>query len=426
MMKRILALRKEPIIAGSFLMTAGSFLVNIGNYFFNLLMGRLLTPNDYGMLASLISLSVIISIPSAIITTMATKFSADFFARKENLKITRLARKFTYYTALGSIVIFTLFVIFNPILQNFLKIYDSRLIIITGIMVAFGLVSSVNGGIFRGLLFFKLITLLNLLSVAIKLFLGWYLVNINYAVFGALLAIFISYILPWIISFWPIREFFIEKTKKTFNLRKKILSFGLPTLSVTMSSTLFLSSDLILVKHYFSGEEAGIYAATSIMGKAIFYALAPVSAVFFPIIAQRFAKGRRLAKEVILSLLLTTVPGIIAVSFYLLNSSFVVKLFFPKPAYLATTSIVGFYAIYMFFYSLAFLFINFFLAIEKAKLSYLALFISFLQITLIVLFHNSLLQVILASIFSIILLLTFFALYLGKISWSRIRKTILS
>lgn len=425
MIKKILALRKEKIISGSFWLSGGTFLVNVGNYFFNLLMGRLLTPVEYGILATLISLSIIVSIPNTVIATVITKFSADFFAKRERPKISRLARKFTYYTALGSAAIFFSFVVFHQLIQSFLKIDDSRLVILTGAMVGFGLISSVNNGIFRGLLLFKLMTFFSILGMIIKLFLSWYLVSLNYAVFGALLAIFVSYALPWIISFWPIRDFFREKSKQLFGLRKKVLSFSLPTFSSTIFATLFLSSDLILVKHYFSGEEAGIYAATSIMGKAIFYALAPIANVFFSVIAQSFAQGKKLFKETILSFLLTVIPGLIAVSIYFFKSELIIKIFFPKKEYLATADILGPYAVYIFFYSLTFLFINFFLATERIKMSLLALLGVFLQISLIIFLHQSLLQVILVCLLVITLLLLLFILYSIKSLWQRKEQALL-
>lgn len=415
MKKKLLNLFKKPLIAGSLWLTFGNFFSSFGNYLFNLLMGRLLTAEDYGALASLISLSIFISLPTSIITMILVKFSATFYAQKKFAQITRLAKKFSLYGTLGGFLIFVFFIVANSFLQDFLKIYDQRPFIVMGLLIWFGLIGAVNTSLLQGLLKFKVIAVLGILTVIVKLILGWYFVKINFNIFGPLLALLLASILTWLITFIPLKRFYQADSQVKFGLRKKILSFSFPTFATTATATLFLSTDLILVKHYFPPQEAGIYAAVSVMGKVVFYALSPISQVCFPVIAQRFAKGKKWLRDTALALLLIGLPGIIGLSIYFLFPQLVIKIFFPKEIYRQTASLIILYASYMLIFSFSSLLTNVYLAVEKAKLIYLALGIAILRLASIVFLHQNLSQVIWVSIVTAGLLLAAYLAYLGKL-----------
>lgn len=415
MKNKITTFIKKPLIAGSLWITIGNFLTSFGNYLFNLLMGRMLSAEDYGALASLISLSIFISLPTSIIMMILTKFSATFFAKKEYPKITRLAKKFSLYTAFGGFLIFVLFIVSSPFLQKFLKIYDYRPFIVMGLLIGFGLIAAVNGSILQGLLKFKLISLLGILTMVIKLVLGWYFVTLNFKVFGPLLALLLGGIVTWLISFIPLKRFYRQDSKTKFGLRQKILSFSFPTFATTAAATLFLSTDLVLVKHYFPAKEAGLYAAASVMGKVVFYALGPIAQVCFPVIAHHFAKGKKWLKDTTIALFLIGLPGLIGLSIYFLFPQLVIKIFFPKEIYRQTASLISLYATYMLIFSFNSLLTNVYLAVEKTKLTYLALVVAIFRLLSIICLHQSLSQVIWLSIFSAGLLLVVFLSYFGQL-----------
>jgi O-antigen/teichoic acid export membrane protein len=271
-------------------------------------------------------------------------------------------------------------------------------------MIGIGLVTSINQGVYRGLLLFKALSLLGLLSVAVKLVVGWILVSNNIAVFGALFAIFLSSLIPWAVSFKLILKYFKIPVTGSMGIGGRIFAFSIPTFAIIAASTFYLNADLLLVKHYFSPHDAGVYAAAALMGKTIFYVLSPVSVVLFSLISQRFAVKKNTNREALLSLLITVCGGICALIVFLFFPEFVVHLFFPSEGYNNTIDYIFSYGIYIFLYSIIFLLLNFFLAIEKNMAAYAGLFFSLLQIILIFLFHESLTEVINVSIFSVGLL----------------------
>jgi O-antigen/teichoic acid export membrane protein len=64
----------SQLISGSLVMTLGTAVAGVFNYLYHLFMGRMLGPVDYGILASLISLAYLLSVPTATLNLVIVKF----------------------------------------------------------------------------------------------------------------------------------------------------------------------------------------------------------------------------------------------------------------------------------------------------------------------------------------------------------------
>jgi len=60
---------------------------NVGNYVFHVFMSRSLGPADYGILASLLSVFLIVSVPVGAIQTSINKYTSNFTAQGQYEKI---------------------------------------------------------------------------------------------------------------------------------------------------------------------------------------------------------------------------------------------------------------------------------------------------------------------------------------------------
>ena len=86
----------------AFIMMIAMTLSNFFNYLYQLLMGRFLTPKEYGELFSLLSLFYIFSVLFTTINTSITKFTAVYGVNKEYGKIKGILIKATKsFTLLG-------------------------------------------------------------------------------------------------------------------------------------------------------------------------------------------------------------------------------------------------------------------------------------------------------------------------------------
>ena len=101
------------------------------NYLFNIIVGRLLGPGEYGAVVSLFSVLVIISVPIATIQTVIAKYTADFNAKNENSKIKHLIVGVSKQLFIGNTILFVLIIIFSglPALVGLLSILPGKRIL---------------------------------------------------------------------------------------------------------------------------------------------------------------------------------------------------------------------------------------------------------------------------------------------------------
>lgn len=191
---------------------------------------------------------------------------------------------------------------------------------------------------------------------------------------------------------------------------KKMLIFSFPVLVQSFAITSLYTSDIILVKHFFSSFDTGIYASLSTLGKIIFFGTSPIASVMFPLVSQKQSKGEGYRKIFIYSLLATSILAFIALVIYWLVPELAIRLLYGS-AYLEATNLLVWFGIFMTLFTLSSLVINYNLSLGKMKIVIFPLVAAILQIILIWFYHYSLFEVILISIGVSALLLTALLIY---------------
>lgn len=161
------------------------------------------------------------------------------------------------------------------------------------------------------------------------------------------------------------------------------------------------NADLMLVKKFMEPENAGLYGALILMGKSIFYVLAPLVAV-----AYSFFTGSETRDDSQRILLLLTglfsLAGVGAFAVYWFFPDLIISILFGSQ-YLVLRSLLWWSAMYGFLYSLVMLFGHFLMAKSSwwGGVSILALVF---QIGVIYFFHTSIEQVVKLTILSLLIL----------------------
>lgn len=414
MKKKIYKLISHPLISGGTVIMIGSMAANVFNYLFNLSMGRLLTVVEYGILASLISLFNIFVVFSTSITTVFSKFSATFIVKNKNDHIGILFKKGTLLIGLIGFLISLLIIVTNSSIANFLKITDNFLIDLIAVTLFFTFLSSIAYGILQGLFRFVNYSIVYVLAMLSKLVLAIILVFLGFRIFGAIWAILISTIIAYLIAIYSLKNFFHKDNTEEIilpNLHREIVSYGLPVLLSSIGLTLISTVDIILVKHFFSGVIAGQYAALSLMGRSIFFIVAPINLVFFTLIAQKKERNESLSGTILISVAFTALPCIILSGIYFLLPGLILHIFFPAREYLMLAPYLGPFSIFILFYTFSNLLNSYYLSVGQTKVYILTMIAAILEILYIVFYHNSLLQVVNGLIFLSFLLLISLLIY---------------
>jgi len=402
---------KHPLIYGSSIVVFGGLLANFFNFLYNLFMSRTLSVTEYGTLASIISL---ITFPTLFVTAVnpvIIRFAGDFFVKEELMLLKGLYFKFFRFLLTIGIVIFIFLVAFISQIAHFFHVTNYLILLFADIIILLSFISVVNLSFLQAKLAFGLQVGVSLVTTIVKLILGLLFVFLGYSVTGAVGAILISGLSGYFISFLPLRFLFFNKSKMPDIQTKELFHYGIPSVLTLLGLISFISTDIILVKHFFDPIQAGQYAGLSLVGRVIFFMTAPIGNVMFPIIVQKHTKGLHFSNTFKMSLVLVVVPSLLLTLMYFLFPDFMVIFFLKRQQYLAVAPLLALFGLYMTFYSMLYLLANFYLSIKKTKIYIPILIGALLQIVLITIYHQNFMQIIMMSFVLILLLVIGFLVY---------------
>lgn len=384
-------IKNNRLVRGSFILFIGSLIVNISNYFFHFTMGRMLGPSDYGILASLLSVLYLVSVFSGTLSTVTAKFTSDFFSAGSFGKIHLLIKKLTQKFFWAGLAVFLIFLLAAKFIAQFLKIESASLIIIIGAFSLILFLISLNRGVIQGLQKFGHLAINLSIEALLKLVLAIIFVILGWRVFGPLTAVLSAGLFAYLISFTPLNFLF----KKSFQPidKKKLILYSLPTLFIMLFLVSLYNADIILVKHFFSAREAGLYSALSILGKIVLFAPGAITQAMFPMAAYLRRRKKDPSKILKQTLILTSLIALVILISYFIFPKYLVMILFGGQ-YLEISSYLFFFGLIFFLFSLISIFISFFLAIHKLKFVYFLALIALAEVCLIIFFHQSILEII--------------------------------
>ncbi|TSC88557.1 MAG: Capsular polysaccharide biosynthesis protein [Microgenomates group bacterium Gr01-1014_7] len=405
-MKKIFNFIKHPLFSGSAIMVLGSNSINLLNYIYHLVIGRMLGPAFYGELAALISLMGLLGIIPGSLSLVIIKYVSG---AKNEREVAILIHWLKTKVFKISLIFFIFIIVISPALASFLHINKLSYLFLIALASLFAIQTLLNRSILQGLLKFKEMMLSVFLENGAKLLVSVALVYLGFRVGGAMLAFVIAALLGWLFTNHYLKIQTKEESNFSLNL-KPMLLFTIQILVQSLAVTSLYSSDLILVKHFFSSHDAGLYASLSTLGKIIFFGAGPIGSVMFPIVSQRHAKGLRYKKIFLYSFFATAAISLSILIVYLLFPRFAVNLLYGS-AYLESANLLVWFGIFMTLFTFSSLLINFHLSLNRTKVVVLPLLAAIAQIAAIWFYHQSLFDVILVSIIVTALLLVSLLIY---------------
>lgn len=411
MKKRINKIIGHPLFSGSAIMIFGSNSASGLNYLYHLITGRLLGPSLYGELAALIStIGLLGIIPGAFNLVIVKQISST----KEGREVSNLIRWFKTKIFLVSLIFSIFVLISSPIISSYLRISRPSYFLIIAFFLLFSLQSGFNRSILQGLLKFKEMVISIIAENGAKLVLSIFLIYMGFQIEGALLAFLISSFLGLFVTYS-----FLKNNKASMaNFSpdtNSMLVFTVPVIIQTIAVTSLYTTDVILVKHFFSSHDAGIYASLSTLAKIIFFATGPIGAVMFPLVSQRKAQGKDFRKIFNYSFLATGLFALGSLLIYWLVPNVVINLLYGS-AYLEAERLLIWFGLFISLFTLSSLLISYNLSLGKTRVTFLPLFAATLQIMMIVLFHQTLFIVIIISASITALLLLSLLVYSSYVS----------
>jgi len=384
----------KDLIQASGILFLASAIANLCSLLFTLYMVRNLTAVEYGVLNTLFSLLMILSMPAGTLQLVVTKFVSNFAGNRDFALIKSFIIHFGKRILLLGVIFLAIFMVVAPAIADFLKIASLALIIIIGFMLFFSFVAPLMMGILQGMQKFLALSINSIVSSIIKLILGITLVAYGFKVMGALLGIGLTLLLSLILAYFQLpRELFRIKECKAGELSMdSVYKYSVPVFFSLLAWMVLTNGDVILVKHYFSPEDAGFYSVAQMAGKIILFLPLVVTIVLFPKMNEDFSQQKSALPLLKKGLALIAVICVGVGIFCSLFPGFVLKVLTRKE-HIESVRLVPFFCSAMIFYALVNQFISYNLAVHRFRFTAYLLGAALLQLGLISLWHPSLLTV---------------------------------
>lgn len=411
MLDKIIALRKRPEVVDTVMVGASTLFGSVFSYLLQFFLGRTLSVEDYGTFNALLSLSSLVGVFAAVFGTALIKVVAEMHAKGEKEDLRTLFIKSVKLSLVLGLIVFLVIFGLSGFISKHLRIGDVFLVTLFGVSISMGFLNVIPNSYLQGVQKFKKYSLFHILSLMIRFIYSVALVLVGFGLRGVFGASFFSSFTAFIIGFLllgiNLKNVSKDSVTKHFN---RIFSFGASVVLVNFSMMAFNNIDLILVKKYFSPEDAGYYAGTMTLGKILLFGAGAVSVVMFPKITALYTNGKYFMgrlKKLLFLLLAVLVAGVFC---YQVFPTFITHVFFGN-AFDNSVKYLPLFSVFVAIYVLVNFLVMFFLAIDRKKVGFLLLPGVLLQFILINIFHESLWDVIAVNIWVsvfVLLLLSFY------------------
>lgn len=411
--KRVLGLLRQ----GNLVFLVASTGVSGLNLIHNVLMGRLLSLGDYSQLTFIITLQLLIGLAPTSLQTVTARFSARYAAQDDAglLKALHHAmRRFGWIIGLGLAVgVFVL----APVLTQVFALKGFGLLLPVALAVPFFVTMGADRGLLQGgsayLWLSGAYLVEGLIRLMIGAFLGYALVNAGRSLEGAVWGLAQSMLATWFISWLAARHFRPAPAAAPDSSRERArwTQLGGITLLALIGQALITNSDFLLVKNFFSPEDAGLYAAVSVLGRIVYFGALPLTILLVPLVARRQALDE--PTRPILFLLVgggTAVCGVLIVGAAIFAGTILQLLY--GSAYESAAGLLAPYALAASLYTLTNLVITYQIALGSGRETWMPILAGLAQVGAIIAFHRSLPQVITIQIALMGLL---FSVVLGRV-----------
>lgn len=382
-------------------------------YSYLLIMGRMLGPEDFGRLGALFAIFYIAAlVGQALREVVATQFAEVRARERESAAIGAFRRIAVRLCVISFLPCLAIIIAAKPV-AAFFNIDSPWPVIVVAVSVFTALVLDVVLGLLQGLQMFKALGITGYTtSQGLKVVLGLVFIWFGWGLLGAVGALVVSTAIAIIVGLTLVNKQLVNVIKSPVDTHFKLGPLLLRTLILAIFISMPASVDVMLVTHFFGGKDAGSYNAVATIGKVVFFLPMAVTMVLLPRATERHTLGKDtrpiLLQSLGIAVLLSGVVAVISWTF----PDIIIRLCFGEK-YINAVSLIGLYTTAMFFFSIDVVLIHYSLAIRNLWLIVLADFVTLAEVVAIVLWHQSLSQIIWILFYGNLLIVLFGFPYLA-------------
>lgn len=395
------------MIAAGFILTITNFLTGILGYVYQILMGRNLSPVEFAAFSAIMAAFMFASSPFGALLMIFSRRVTELAVFGEKEKLNTLLSKSYIIFILIAIILTVASYGFVDIVGSFFKIENTLIVYVFLLLLFVNVFFVINNSFLQGLKKFYYLAASAFISVLLKIVFSLFFVTIGLGVLGALGGGVVSLAVIVILGFFLVKRCVdkIDKVNAQHN-NEGWLSFKslIPVLVANIAFAAMTQLDMVIVNYLFTTENAGDYAAASVLGKAILYIPGGIVLALYPFVAEKHAN--KLSSNLILVQSLSAafvLCSCAALFYWFFSESLIVFLY--GDAYAEASKLLPLYGLAIMPMALVLVVEHYLIAKKEVLFTWLFLFFAPIQVLLLYYFSTDLVSVILIFGFSGLVLL---------------------
>ncbi len=270
-----------------------TIVVNVFNYLFHFALSRKLGVVDYGALQSMIALLMIVLIPTAIAATIIAKYTAEFDLAGDERANGALSRYVVRTSLIAGGAAALISLACTAVLGAYLQISDPVPILAFALLVGTNIITPLLRAVLQGRQAFVSFSISNVIEALAKALLGVGFVLLGFGLGGAIVGYTIGTAASVIYTLVVVRRRFSPPGDGAVRFdRARLYETAAGAAASSGAITILAYADVLLVKHFFIPETAGLFGVVSLIGKMIFLGIAFVPVVILPKATEVAMQGR--------------------------------------------------------------------------------------------------------------------------------------
>jgi len=407
------------VLSGSFVLLVGSGFATAINFIYNIAVARFLGPTDFGNASAVYTLLILVSAVTLSFQIVSAKMVARQGSPQER---SNAYHEFHSSSWACGLILGLLFSLFRNSITEYLRLQDPMLVVLLGAGVAFYIPLGTRRGYLQGTCGFRGLAKNLVLEGFVRLCGSLVCMGLGYGVRGVIAANAAAVATAYVFALPRLPNASGERIVIPNAFRE-----AMQAIVFFVGQVVINNCDIVVVKHFFPPNPAGLYAAVALVGRVVFAFSWAIVNTMFPIVASARKKEEQESRKVLgMSLLLVLgIGGVLALALRTAPGWIWTVLFgnqFATTGKYGLPYLLSLYAATTCVYSLSVVMIAYEMSHKIANTSWVQLMFSAALIASIYRYHRSLQQVILVQLVMMSILLLIVAIpFLAD--WLRRKRT---
>jgi len=362
-------------------------------YGFQVAMGRLLTPAEYGFLNSLLAIFVVLSVPLATVPMVLARRTAEYAAKKDFARIRSLFGLAYRRIGLAGLLGLAAFVLGARFLADYLHSPSIVPVLLLGLCACSAFAVPINTAMLQGLQDYRWLGITAGLGGPVKFFICVALVLSGFGVNGVLAGMVLTSLVMWLIAYLPIRRHLLRGEAGIGHVHHLSFTHVLPVFTANLAFAVLSQADMILVARYFPAHEAGMYASAAILGRSVMYVPGAFVQAMFPMVSEHHSLNQDSRHLLFKALGATLALSGSGAALFFFFPKLIISVFFGA-RYVEAAPVLQYFGLAMLPMAFLLVLMNYSIAKGERRFSYLMALGALLEVIFIYFHHESLLKVV--------------------------------